>query len=1383
MTLELKKKLLLAITSVMTLAVLGQNFECNSDLYQVVDGNHLKVLVPSTGVYQSVGISSLKYNGAGFNSEDGYIYGIGSGNTLVKVNNTGEGTNLGTIANFNALTYSGDFDSDGNWYSFKKTGSSWRLNKIDVSVQPPVAEVLTVKELRGVVSASATADMAFNAITNKFYGMASGRLMEFDPFSQTVKTIADYSKQTESGGFGAAWSDNSGNTYFFNNASGNIYRAAFSEEGKVLSFAFIATSAPNGSNDGMGCALASPPVFPEICDNGLDDDGDGLVDCEDPDCTSSETCGVSGTIFSSTFACKESIATYHTFYTNNSNLSNNITVTEQLPTGFVFLQDTLEFDGKGYSQASFQPTEGDEGTIKWGPLELNPGETVRISYDVTVNDQAINGTLKNNATIELKRPGTFSFPSSLTSTVQVGGCPEPEPYVCEPAFYQVYKKKGKNQPNVFGKLDPISGYYDAIAIASDYANGLGYDINTGLVYGASGKRFIQLDENGLVKDQGISFDQKVYRGDINENSEWYGVVGSNVVKIDVSGTPYISGTYEGQGLPGWDIAYNTDGNFYSIHNQTLHQFNTKTNTKSQIGTISGNSIPDSGGYGAQWTGSDGYLYASHNKSGKILRVDVTTGEARVVSLSIDGLSKNDGFSCPTQIPVVFEYDYSDNSRLPQSRILSYRQDLSEDGIPDFSTIWLGNTINYDLTDPSNEDATGDLDDGFTLSTEVKDDELSAVIGFNSNMTCLAYYLIGFDWDDDGVFDAIINESLDLTTAKTIIKSIAVPVGFEEGAINVRILVSEMGLTDENISGDILAMGEVEDYRFQISLPCTGPDCDVTTGTDGGLESNGSLAEAIAKRNFKRIKENSTKHLKEFQADFRSIREMSRNGALGLSDYLPKTGITGAEDVTISSPEDLIAITNATDLFAADYYLAGQRVAASLLLETKGEVYNHSKNVCDRLNGKAIEHVQTINIDGISVIYAKIKSKSGAIEYSAWFSVRDNGTYNEALSLWNVDSYPLGDYTNFQAWSSTPAQVFHILKHAVSQLRTVKELKTNASLQQLPTVLVKKGKYENGNLNLSIINKGNAESVLVKANIRRNEQASIEPLSYTVPLDGSQEQNITIETGYLFDAGISLQQEGENTYDALYLADGAWGTDFDPSLSNVETFTITDVETGDSEMDFLVERGFEVQGMSSDVVNVFRNLRAGEQTQDISAFSTISLAIQNDHPVEIILVEEGLVEWNNRLRYTLSTNSSRKVKTIKLSDFEGTRLEDGLTIKSIVFSYINQSQERESFSFKVSNLTFGNEVVLGAPEDVNSNLAIYPNPISNFGNVSFTSSSHGDYELSIYDLNGRQLRKSTGKTSTGLQTIKVPKYDIEPGIYLISIKLSTGKTMTSKILFR
>lgn len=1370
---SISKSVIVSVLALSTFISSGQSFDCTSNLYQVVDGNHLKVLIPSTGVYESVGVSSLTYNGAGFNSEDGYIYGIGSGTTLVKVNNTGEATNLGAISNFSALSYSGDFDLEGNWYSFKKKGSNWIMNKVDVSQLPAVANEIAITELEGVTSPSSTADMAFNAVTNKFYGMSSGVMMEFDPFNETVKAIADYSSQTDGGGFGAAWSDEDGNTYFFNNGSGKIYRAAFNEQGEILSFAFISTSEPNGSNDGMGCALAQAPVFPEICDNGLDDDGDGLVDCEDPDCTASEKCGVSGVIYGSTYACTESLATYHTFFTNNSTLTNTVTITEQLPNGFVFVQDSLSFDAGGSSSFTFQPVDGDKGTLKWGPITLNGKETVKISYDVVINEGADAGAQFNQVTAELDREGTKVYPISLSTEVLIGDCPTPNTYTCEPAFYQVYKKKGKNQPNVFGKLDPITGDYDAIAIASDFANGLGYDINSGLVYGASGNRFVQLDQDGIVIDQGIRFNKKVYRGDINQNSEWYGVDGSDMVKIDVSGTPRVIATYAGQGLQGWDIAYNNDGHFYSVHNTSLYQFNTETNTKNFIAELSGSSIPTSGGYGAQWTGSDDYLYISHNKTGKIIRVDVITGEARVVSLSTDGLSLNDGFSCPTEIPVVFEFDYGDNNRLPQSRILAYRQDISFDDVPDFSTFWFGNTVNYDLSDPANANADGDLDDGLTLSTEIDNGTLSAVIGLNTNIEGTAHYLIGVDWDDNGTFDEVLNESTPMSTARTIIKDINVPDGYEGGFINLRIIISEDELSNSNISGEVLLMGEVEDYRYDITLPCTGAGCEVTTGTNGGLESNGSLANAIAKRNYSRVKNNNKSYLRANQmpiADFKTARIAGQSA----TNYFPEEGYVGTEEARVSTPEDLIEITNAESVFALDYYLEERRVAASLFLSTADQVYNHSKNVCDRLNGKSIEEARVVNLDGIRVVYAKIKNESGAVEYSAWFSAKDNGSDYEVFSLWNVDNYPAGKYLNFQAWSSSPAQVFHILKYALAELRSEKELSGNKATQQLPGVFVKSGQYQNGQLVLSIINNNHASTIEVDANLRTTEHADLENRLFPISLTGAVEEEIIVNTGYLFDAGISVRVDGEEAFDALYLADGAWGTDFNSALSTVESFEVEQVESAPEQGEYLIERNFTLSAQSSDVINIFRNVKAGEKTLNILAYSSISFDIQNNTPIEVVLVEKGLDAWEDRLKVTIPVHETISNVVLDMRKFDVEGVEE---IQTIVFSYLNNSGEAEKVEFSVSNLTFGNQTVLGTQTELIEaiNFSVYPNPTTDYIKVN-SSDLTTNGALTIVDLSGKVVLTKEIK-ATDLNT----KIDLLLSTGMYQVVFKTSNSLSSQLL--
>src|SRR5262249_52863218 len=44
-----------------------------------------------------------------------------------------------------------------------------------------------------------------------------------------------------------------------------------------------------GAIDPTNIGVCLPPV-PEICDNGLDDDNDGLIDCADPDCIGQGNC-------------------------------------------------------------------------------------------------------------------------------------------------------------------------------------------------------------------------------------------------------------------------------------------------------------------------------------------------------------------------------------------------------------------------------------------------------------------------------------------------------------------------------------------------------------------------------------------------------------------------------------------------------------------------------------------------------------------------------------------------------------------------------------------------------------------------------------------------------------------------------------------------------------------------------------------------------------------------------------------------------------------------------------------------------------------------------------------------------------------------------------
>ncbi len=84
--------------------------------------------------------------------------------------------------------------------------------------------------------------------------------------------------------------------------------------------------------------------------------------------------------------------------------------------------------------------------------------------------------------------------------------------------------------------------------------------------------------------------------------------------------------------------------------------------------------------------------------------------------------------------------------------------------------------------------------------------------------------------------------------------------------------------------------------------------DVTSGNNGGLESNGSLANVIAERNFNRIKINEFNNSKKLQSKFlKNSCLQQKNSDTSLDSYLTETVMYGKETAYIFSQEDLVSI--------------------------------------------------------------------------------------------------------------------------------------------------------------------------------------------------------------------------------------------------------------------------------------------------------------------------------------------------------------------------------------------------------------------------------------------------------------------------------------------
>ncbi|SEE11818.1 Por secretion system C-terminal sorting domain-containing protein [Tenacibaculum sp. MAR_2010_89] len=526
--------------------------------------------------------------------------------------------------------------------------------------------------------------------------------------------------------------------------------------------------------------------------------------------------------------------------------------------------------------------------------------------------------------------------------------------------------------------------------------------------------------------------------------------------------------------------------------------------------------------------------------------------------------------------------------------------------------------------------------------------------------------------------------------------------------------------------------------------------NVTSSYDGGLESNGKLAQLIAKRNLDRSKNKTFKNIKEFQKPFNKLK-LLKKGSKTLVDYLPTTGMYGNETSNVSSPTDLIGITNAKEVFSVDYYNGSERVSAVLATRTEGKVYDHSKAICDRLNNSEIEDVRTVITREHKIVSSKIKRANGVIEYTLSFSVKTGDGDNELHSYWNIDKYPEGDYMNFQVWGSTYSQVFSVANYILDSFIEDKTLTSNPEETTIPTVFVKSGSYSNGKITIDIINKSKSKEIVFDGNIYPTETSNSFNMNTAIELSGEWNETLTIETGVLFDIGFSLSVPGNDQIDALYLADGPWGLDYLKEYASVTRFEVTNNDVTDVEGIYEVNREIEVEGKVKGNMNIFRHLLAGDQTLDVAEYDYLSFTVNTNKDIEIVLMPEGLEDWSSRLRYKIKGNSKETKYEINFNDFvdqNGVK-GDVKDVKTIVFSVIGDYINEVEYSVGIKDVVFRSGVALGVQDfaDTASNdkLLNYPNPFKNTTMIRLNRES-SFANIKVFDLLGRVVYSEKVQTS-------------------------------------
>ncbi|MBU2945994.1 DUF6923 family protein [Zobellia uliginosa] len=275
--------------------IIGQSqatpFDCdfNAYLFQYNDIYALD-LASGSSYLVSENITPGNVNAVAYNSTDGFIWGYLStpSQSIVRIGKNFEVEQYTIPEMTTGNKYVGDISTEGI-YHFKAGGASYY--KVDLN--PESENYLKYLGEFTLSQSLSIADWAFNAQDNKLYTVERGSNVLYRISAETGEVeplgevpILEGLNYT----FGAVYFDVDGNFYISANQTGAVYKV---DNVQDISFGIMksnifAFGPAASSNDGARCPTA--PVPQEDCINGIDDDGDGLVDCDDPSCSGVSSC-------------------------------------------------------------------------------------------------------------------------------------------------------------------------------------------------------------------------------------------------------------------------------------------------------------------------------------------------------------------------------------------------------------------------------------------------------------------------------------------------------------------------------------------------------------------------------------------------------------------------------------------------------------------------------------------------------------------------------------------------------------------------------------------------------------------------------------------------------------------------------------------------------------------------------------------------------------------------------------------------------------------------------------------------------------------------------------------------------------------------------------
>ena len=569
-------------------------------------------------------------------------------------------------------------------------------------------------------------------------------------------------------------------------------------------------------------------------------------------------------------------------------------------------------------------------------------------------------------------------------------------------------------------------------------------------------------------------------------------------------------------------------------------------------------------------------------------------------------------------------------------------------------------------------------------------------------------------------------------------------------------------------------------------------CGVGSGGGGGLETK-TLGDIIAQRLFGKAYRSEKTNI-DYATATPFIKNngtvINGNGSFTLADIIPAT-VVNTSNSYITTPTDLTAFTNAIEVISVDYTANNYCKAVAFGTKTLGEIYAHTKPICDRLKDAQLIEIKKIIVDGHSIIASKMQQRGGEIEYCINFSIGiKKGRNNFSIqSNWMTNDYMQEDTLyNFQLWSVSYQVSISMAQDILNKIKAkgfIQAIPTSTA--DMPIAYMKNVKRNKNNLEITVYNPTSNTNGSFILEEKTNEYATIIQRNIPFTVDANTTKIITINVGDVYEDNVYMHLDNNKT-DLVYMNDGTWNSEYEKATTTLNKFNVINDANTATEDEFPLYRKVQIEATTKNYVSAYKLIKAGGIEKDLTAFKTIKFKASSvgTSSLKITLVKKGIINWADQYSYTIAVNANEEEYAISLSKFVSSLYNIAINandITAINFTWENTRGVAQNIGGTISKAKFIKEDIALTQALANKDITVFPNPNNGKFTATFNSEIETAVVLKLIDINtGKVLHNQFINAKKGTNTAAVEMKNVySNNIYLVTIEGDEVKYIPTKMI--